>query len=126
MANEITNYTNGDYVNTIDITDTKGKIRLANAINAADSLNNHIDEWFTLIDIVQKPGVRSFNNSECVDTYLCCADGSVYFSQSEGIRNSARFYADIFRGDFGDGIVVKCVEEKLKSGKSIKKLYAQE
>lgn len=116
--------TNG-LINTIKLDDVKGKLRLANAINAADSLNNHVNEWFTLVDVVQKPGIRSINNTECTDTYLCTKEGAVYFTQSEGIKNAAFFYASIFEGDFGDGIVVKCVEEKLDGGKTIKKLVAK-
>lgn len=123
MSNEIMQ--GNGLINTIKLDSVEGKLRLANAINAADSLNNHVDEWFTLIDVVQKPGVRSINGTECTDTYLCTKEGAVYFTQSEGIKNAAFFYASIFEGDFGDGIVVKCVEEKLDGGKSIKKLLAK-
>lgn len=124
MSDAIMNANNANAINTISINDKMGKLRLANAINASVSLNDHIDEVFSLVDIVMVPGVRAINDTPCMNTYLCTADGEVFFSQSDGIARSAKFFADIFDGDFGEGIPMKCIEEKLKGGRTLKKLVA--
>lgn len=125
MSDAITAANAANAINTISIDSVEGKLKLANAINASVSLNDHIDEYFTLTDIVMVPGVRAINDTACMNTYLCTSDGEVFFSQSDGIARSARFFAEIFNGDFGDGIVVKCVSEKLAGGRTLKKLVAK-
>lgn len=128
MPNEIAvrnenvfNIPNG-FICTVDLNDVKGKVIAANALNAATALSTHVGEVFTLVDIITAPGTRSQSGTPCENVYLIKDDGTAYFSQSEGVAKAAHFLTGLWADGFGDGIKVRCEEQKLDSGRTLKTL----
>lgn len=70
------------------------QVTIATMLNAAESLNGHEGEIFTIVDVFFKPGVRQSRNGQpdqpCTDTYLLTKDNHVYFTKSAGIAKSVR------------------------------------
>ena len=110
------------FICTVDLNDVKGKVIAANALNAATALSNHVGEVFNLVDIITAPGTRAQSGAPCENVYLILDDGRAYFSQSEGVAKSARFITGLWNGDFGTGIKIRCDEQKLDSGRTLKTL----
>jgi energy-coupling factor transporter ATP-binding protein EcfA2 len=116
------------YICTLDITSIEGKMQLATALNGAESMREKVGETLRVVDIVTTQGVRARTETECVNTYLICEDGSVYFSQSDGIARSVKVLVALFTnpatGEFmnpveqGVGFMVK--EQVLQNGNTLK------
>lgn len=115
------------YICTVDISTVEGKKNVANALNAATPLKNFVDKKITVIDILTTPGIRAVSETECTNTYLVLKDGTVLFSQSDGVARAARTFVGLWTNndgicDFGDGIDVKCIETPLNNGNTMKTL----
>ena len=118
------------YICTLDITNINGKMQLATALNGAVSMKDKVGEVLRVVDIVTTQGVRARTGEECVNTYLICDDGNVYFSQSDGIARSVKVLVALFTdpetGRFtnpveqGIGMTVK--EQMLNNGNTLKTL----
>lgn len=114
------------YICTVDISTIDGKLDVMNALNGSTSLSDHVDETLIVKNIVTTQGVRSRTGETCTNTHLLLDDGTALFSQSDGVARSASVLVALFTSngvcDFGDGIAVKCVEQKLPNGNSLKTL----
>lgn len=116
------------FVNTCDLGTLDGKMRSANAINSAVSLNDHVGEVLRIVDVITMPGVRKGRNGQadtpCQNTYLIDADGVTYFSQSDGVKRSINTTMSIFRTcDAGKGYLpLACKSDVLPNGNTIKTL----
>ena len=110
------------FICTVDISTDDGKKNVANALNAATPLKNFVDKKITVVDILTTPGIRAVSETDCTNTYLVLKDGTVLFSQSDGVARAARTFVGLWGGDFGDGIDVKCIEQPLNNGNTMKTL----
>lgn len=116
------------YICTLDITNIKGKMQLATALNGAITMKDKVGEALRVTDIVTTQGARARTGEECVNTYLVCEDGTVYFSQSDGVARSVKVLVALFTdpetGRFtnpveqGIGFMVK--EQSLPNGNTLK------
>lgn len=102
------------------------RMMVANALNNAESLAEHEDEVLAVIACMTKPGVRRARQKgdvdhPCTDSILICADGTAYFSKSEGVRKALdNFMAcGIFTGDI---VKIKMVSKKIQGGNTMKTL----
>ena len=116
------------FINTCDLDTLDGKMRSANAINSAGSLNDHVGEVLRIVDVITMPGVRKGRNGQadapCQNTYLIDADGITYFSQSDGVKRSINTTLSIFKKcDAGKGYLpLVCKSDVLPNGNTIKTL----
>lgn len=114
------------FICTVDISTFAGKMAVMNALNGSQSLSDHMNETLLVKDIVTTSGVRSRTGEECVNTHLILADGTALFSQSDGVHRAVRSLVALFTVngvcDFGDGIEIKCVEQTLRNGNTLKTL----
>lgn len=116
------------FINTCDLDTLDGKMRSANAINSAVSLNDHVGEVLRIVDVITMPGVRKGRNGQadtpCQNTYLIDADGVTYFSQSDGVKRSINTTLSIFKKcDAGKGYLpLVCKSDFLPNGNTIKTL----
>lgn len=116
------------FINTCDLDTLDGKMRSANAINSAVSLNDHVGEVLRIVDVITMPGVRKGRNGQadtpCQNTYLIDADGITYFSQSDGVKRSINTTLSIFKKcDAGKGYLpLVCKSDFLPNGNTIKTL----
>ena len=143
MANEIVAQNNNNnglsglsvgavLINTISGDDLESRVLASNAQSDADSLKTiGIDTTFLVRNFILQVGVRSRTGELCVETYLICDDGNVYYTQSSGIAKSAKNFIDCFtdeNGNFnapcdrGYGFVVR--EKTLGNGNTLKTLAA--
>lgn len=141
MANEImaTNETNAivdtndfmipnGYICTVDLSTLDGKLKLASAINGAVTMRDKVNETLHITDIVTTQGVRSRTGEVCTNSYLISEDGTVYFSQSDGIARSLKVLVAIFTdnttGKFTSpvelGIGLQVRETVLPNGNTLK------
>lgn len=132
MANEImsaetTEIANVDFnipegfICTVDLSTDEGKVAVATALNGALPLKDYVNKELILKDVVTTSGVRAVSGTTCTNTYLILADGKVLFSQSDGVARSIRTIVALWRGDFGeDGRKIKCIEQRLNNGNSLK------
>lgn len=112
---------------TLQATDTETRKTIVNAMNNAESLSKHEGEVLDVIGLFTKPGIRRARDKNqqdmpCTNTTLVCADGTAYFSQSEGVRNAADNFiaADLFAD--GEIIPMKLVSSELPNGNTRKTL----
>lgn len=98
------------FICTFDTTTIEGKIKLTNALNGAVTMRDKVGETLRVVDIITKPGVRNRTGEVCVNTYLIVEDGTVYFSQSDGIAESVRNMATLVFVDPTTGIFVPPIE----------------
>lgn len=112
---------------TLQATDTETRKTIVNAMNNAESLSKHEGEVLDVIGLFTKPGIRRARDKNqqdmpCTNTTLVCADGTAYFSQSEGVRNAADNF--IAAGLFADGEIIpmKLVSSELPNGNTRKTL----
>lgn len=114
------------YICTVDISTIEGKMAVMNALNGADSLSKHVGETLIVKDVVTTRGTRSRSGEECINTHLILADGSALFSQSDGVQRAVVSLVALFTVngvcDFGDGVAIKCVEQQLNNGNTLKTL----
>lgn len=116
------------YICTLDITTIEGKMALATALNGAVSMRDKINEPLRVVNIVTTQGARARTGAECVNTYLVCEDGNVYFSQSDGVARSVKVLVALFTDpttnefmnpvEQGVGFMVK--EQALQNGNTLK------
>lgn len=114
------------YICTVDVTTMDGKLDVMNALNGSTSLSEHMNETLMVKNIVTTAGVRSRTGETCTNTYLLLSDGTTLFSQSDGVKRAAEVLVALFTSngvcDFGDGIAIKCIEQKLNNGNTLKTL----
>lgn len=116
------------YICTLDVSTIQGKMQLATALNGAVSMKDKIGVALPVVNIVTTQGARARTGEECVNTYLVCEDGTVYFSQSDGIARSVKVLVALFTdpetGRFtnpveqGVGFMIK--EQILANGNTLK------
>lgn len=116
------------YICTVDLTTLDGKLALANALNGAVSMKDKTNDTLRVVDIVTTQGARARTGEECVNSYLICEDGTVYFSQSDGIARSLKVLVAIFTNpdtqeftspvSLGVGMQIK--EQTLANGNTLK------
>jgi hypothetical protein len=107
--------------------DAETRKLVVNAMNNAESLSNHEGETLNVIGVFTKPGVRRARDKNgidtlCTNTTIVCADGSAYFSQSEGVRNAADNFMAAGLFDDGEIVPMKLVSSTLPNGNSRKTL----
>lgn len=114
------------YICTVDVTTMDGKLDVMNALNGSTSLSEHMNETLMVKNIVTTAGVRSRTGETCTNTHLLLSDGTTLFSQSDGVKRAAEVLVALFTSngvcDFGDGIAIKCIEQKLNNGNTLKTL----
>lgn len=132
MAHEITTTENTELANvdfnipegficTVDLSTDEGKVAVATALNGALPLKDYVNKELILKDVVTTSGVRAVSGTVCTNTYLILDDGTVLFSQSDGVARSIRTIVALWRGDFGEnGRKIKCIEQRLNNGNSLK------
>ena len=142
MANELATVSNNTtsladmsigtvLINTINGDDLEARIAASNAKSDAESLKNiGLDVKIAVRNFILTAGVRSRTGETCVDVFLICDDGKVYFSQSGGIARSAQDFIDAFTDahgrytapcDKGYSFVVR--ERLTDSGNTVKSLF---
>ena len=119
-------YTPSNY-SSIKPTDAETRKLVVNAMNSAESLSDHEGETLNVIGVFTKPGVRHARDKNgvdtpCTNTTLVCADGSAYFSQSEGVRNAADNFMAAQLFEDGEVVPMKLVSSKLPNGNTRKTL----
>lgn len=107
--------------------DAETRKLVVNAMNNAESLSNHEGETLNVIGVFTKPGVRRARDKNgidtpCTNTTIVCADGSAYFSQSEGVRNAADNFMAAGLFDDGEIVPMKLVSSVFPSGNTRKTL----
>lgn len=111
------------YICTVDRTTREGVIKVANALSDAVSLKDKGDEHFILTDVITTPGIRSRTSEPCTNTYLIDSEGTIYMTQSDGIKRSAQQIVGLFNGDFGEGVDVAVISKELGNGNTLKTLH---
>lgn len=119
-------YTPSSY-SSIQATDTATKKLVVNAMNNAESLSDHEGETLEVIGVFTKPGIRRARDKNgvdmpCTNTTFVCADGTAYFSQSEGVRNAADNFMAAGLFDEGEIVPMKLVSINLPNGNTRKTL----
>lgn len=115
------NITDG-YICTLDRTTDTGKVAIAKALNGSEPLKEHMDEVLHLAGVITTPGVRAQSGANCTNNYLVLDDGTVLFSQSDGVTRSLKVIAALWGGDMHDGKTVdfKCISQNLTNGNTLK------
>lgn len=115
------NITDG-YICTLDRTTDTGKVAIAKALNGSEPLKDHMDEVLHLAGVITTPGTRSQTGAECTNNYLVLDNGTVLFSQSDGVTRSLKVIAALWAGDMHDGktVDVKCIIQSLTNGNTLK------
>nr|DAL50413.1 MAG TPA_asm: ssDNA binding protein [Bacteriophage sp.] len=116
---------NRRFICTVDNRTFEGKRAIVNARNSAKSLNSYGEgKRLDVVGAYTAAAVRPQTGQPCTNVYLFTADGSTYFSQSEGINRSILDIADMFPDMNAEngGIPVVVNSTALGGGKSIKSL----
>ena len=115
------NITDG-YICTLDRTTDTGKVAIAKALNGSEPLKDHMDEVLHLAGVITTPGTRSQTGAECTNNYLVLDNGTVLFSQSDGVTRSLKVIAALWDRDMHDGktVDVKCITQSLTNGNTLK------
>lgn len=110
------------YICTVDTNTDEGKIAIAKALNGAESMANEVGTVFELAGIITTPGTRAQSGADCTNNYLILKDGSVKFSQSDGVTRSLKVIAALWGDDMKNGKTVKVsvIEQKLNNGNTLK------
>lgn len=110
------------YICTLDRTTDTGKVAIAKALNGSEPLKNHMDEVLHLAGVITTPGTRAQTGAECTNNYLVLEDGTVLFSQSDGVTRSLKVIVALWADDMHDGkaIDVKCITQDLTNGNTLK------
>lgn len=101
-----------------------GKVKLFNALNSAESLNDSRIDRLTLQGVIVQSGTRIDTVTGEVEsakfTTFITEDGA-YFSQSDGIARSAENLVAAFGEDFADEpITIEFGMKQLQGGRSLK------
>lgn len=107
-----------------DMTTRAGKVKLFNALNSAESLNDSKVSQLTLQGVIVQSGTRvdqvTGEVSPAKFTTFITEDGA-YFSQSDGIARSAENLVAAFGEDFADEpITIEFGTKQLAGGRSLK------
>ena len=116
---------NRRFICTVDNRTFEGKRAIVNARNSAKSLNSYGEgKRLDVVGAYTAPAIRPQTGQPCTNVYLFTADGSTYFSQSEGINRSILDIVDMFPDMNAEngGIPVVVNSTALGGGKSIKSL----
>lgn len=110
------------FICTLDRTSTDGKVAIAKALNGSEPLKDHMNEVLHLAGVITTPGVRAQSGANCTNNYLVLDDGTVLFSQSDGVTRSLKVIAALWGGDLHDGktVDVKCISQNLTNGNTLK------
>lgn len=110
------------FICTLDRTSTEGKVAIAKALNGSEPLKDHMNEVLHLAGVITTPGVRAQSGANCTNNYLVLDDGTVLFSQSDGVTRSLKVIAALWGGDLHDGktVDVKCISQNLTNGNTLK------
>ena len=110
------------FICTLDRTSTEGKVAIAKALNGSEPLKDHMNEVLHLAGVITTPGVRAQSGVVCTNNYLALDDGTVLFSQSDGVTRSLKVIAALWGGDLHDGktVDVKCISQNLNNGNTLK------
>ena len=110
------------FICTLDRTSTEGKVAIAKALNGSEPLKEHMNEVLHLAGVITTPGVRAQSGANCTNNYLVLDDGTVLFSQSDGVTRSLKVIAALWGGDLHDGKTrdVKCISMDLNNGNTLK------
>lgn len=110
------------FICTLDRTSAEGKVAIAKALNGSEPLKDHMDEVLHLAGVITTPGVRAQSGANCTNNYLVLDDGTVLFSQSDGVTRSLKVIAALWGGDLHDGktVDVKCISQNLTNGNTLK------
>ena len=90
------------YICTLDRTTDTGKVAIAKALNGSEPLKDHMDEVLHLAGVITTPGMRSQTGAECTNNYLVLDNGTVLFSQSDGVTRSLKVIVALWAGDMHD------------------------
>ena len=122
------------HICTFDVSTLQGKMTLAKALNGAVSMRDMTGKVIPVVDVVTTDGVRSRTGESCINTYLISEDGTVYFSQSDGIARSVRILVGLFTdadtleftspASLGVGFLIQ--EQKLQNGNTLKNMIPAE
>lgn len=116
---------NHRFICTVDSGTFEGKRAIVNARNSAKSLNGYGEgKRLDVVGAYTMPAVRSQTGQPCTNVYLFTADGTTYFSQSEGINRSILDIVDMFPDMNAEngGIPMVVNSTALGDGKSVKSL----
>lgn len=107
-----------------DTTTAKGKKRLFNALNTAESLNDADIKQLTLSGVIVQPTERLDQATGeavmCEGTTFITEKGA-YFSQSDGIARCAKNLIMAYGPDFSaEPITIEFTERKLGGGRKLK------
>lgn len=110
------------FICTLDRISTEGKVAIAKALNGSEPLKDHMNEVLHLAGVITTPGVRAQSGANCTNNYLVLDDGTVLFSQSDGVTRSLKVIAALWGGDLHDGktVDVKCISQNLMNGNTLK------
>lgn len=110
------------FICTLDQTTTEGKVAIAKALNGSEPLKDHMNEVLHLAGVITTPGVRAQSGANCTNNYFVLEDGTVLFSQSDGVTRSLKVIAALWGGDLHDGksVDVKCISQNLNNGNTLK------
>ena len=110
------------YICTLDMTTNEGKVKVATALNGCEPLKNYVNKVIELAGIITTPGKRSVSGNYCTNNYLVLADGKVLFSQSDGVARSLNVITALWGANLqaGETVKVKCIEQTLSNGNTLK------
>lgn len=112
---------------TISIDNAETRKTVLNAMNNAQSLAEH-SGVLEVVGVMCKPGVNkrqeadgSVTSVPCTDSIIVCADGSAYFTKSEGIRRCLDSFQALGLFDDGEAIPME-VHARTVGNRTIKSL----
>lgn len=110
------------YVCTLDMTTDDGKKQVAQALNGSEPLKDKMNYVINLVGVITTPGTRAVSGNECTNNYMVADDGTVYFSQSDGVTRSLKVIVALWGAQLAEGktVPVKCIEQKLNNGNTLK------
>ena len=110
------------FICTLDRTSTDGKVAIAKALNGSEPLKDHMNEVLHLAGVITTPGIRAQSGANCTNNYLVLDNGTVLFSQSDGVTRSIKVIVALWGGDLHDGktVDVKCISQDLTNGNTLK------
>lgn len=133
MENEITEakrFTPAKYI-TFPLETFADRMKLFNARNVAVSLTKvSADTVINVVDVMAEPGVRARSNKECQNTYIFTDDGTVYFTQSDGIGDTVNKLVEALEGSFRNApeskVAIRIVELPLSGDRTLKQIMVAE
>lgn len=100
---------------TIDMNIPQNRIKLFNAHNSATSLKDIGETPFNIVGVMAEEGERSNSKNPCQNTYIFTDDGTVLFSQSNGIAKTINELVALIDGKFAENTTNGYVTARVKS-----------